>query len=378
MYDKVKNRHDSLVQPVHPQLILARGGAEFAVGIDYIHRVFAGKTFIDVYNHPYFIEGTASHFQPSPRLQLTEELQNINNIMKGIRYMKDRLSLLDMTMVLATEVNVPSTFFTSATAASKQGESGELNVLYNPCSVDEKTRADFFDKRLSGRKVHFIVLPTASAWRSCAEYAALFPDATILSSCPIPEEGMSDPRMPSDVQNRIRVLGSTENNVFITPNIELIRIRGDDLANEFVMLHHTTKILSCSELFHGAYSDFDPLNSWLCRVWFKMQKEGNYRRTDIVPYHKMKQVKECGSLELVRQTIDELSERQVGILISAHGSQPIGGDPINLIREQWGMSMVKTTPVDYEAMYKLLGPESIALLRPARQEKSMSSYMAPR
>ncbi|RHW70010.1 hypothetical protein DPX39_090020500 [Trypanosoma brucei equiperdum] len=124
----------------------------------------------------------------------------------------------------------------------------------------------------------------------------------------------------------------------ITPNIELLRVAGDDLTNEYVMYDRNSASLACTDLFHGEYGDLDPVNSWLCRVWFKFMKQGNYKRVDRVPEFKWLQVKNHGDLKAVRESVDIITSMfPMKFLLYAHGTPPLAENPANALRLQWGM-----------------------------------------
>ncbi|KAG8348518.1 hypothetical protein TRVL_00656 [Trypanosoma vivax] len=125
----------------------------------------------------------------------------------------------------------------------------------------------------------------------------------------------------------------------LTPNIELLRVDGDDQTNEYLLYDASSQSLSCTDLFHGEYGDLDPVNSWLCRVWFKFMRRGNYKRIDLVPEFKWLQVRQQGGLEAVHRTVDEVTKnRTIKYLLFAHGTPPLLEDPANALRRQWGMS----------------------------------------
>ncbi|RNF18442.1 uncharacterized protein Tco025E_04462 [Trypanosoma conorhini] len=139
---------------------------------------------------------------------------------------------------------------------------------------------------------------------------------------------------------RVRPLGDVSQH-HITPNIDLVRVAGDDETNEYVIYDSASGALACTDLFHGEYGDLDPVNTWMCRVWFKFMKGGDYKRVDVVPQLKWLQVKRHGSLELLRCTVDRLTrERPVKYLIYAHGTPPRIENPADALRTQWGMPLL--------------------------------------
>lgn len=78
--------------------------------------------------------------------------------------------------------------------------------------------------------------------------------------------------------------------MLFTPRIACYRIDGDAIANEYVLFDAHTNTLACTDLFYGDYSDLDLLNSWLCRIWFKFMRRGNFHDISLVPRFKWLQV----------------------------------------------------------------------------------------
>ncbi|CAJ1985661.1 hypothetical protein - conserved [Leishmania donovani] len=125
----------------------------------------------------------------------------------------------------------------------------------------------------------------------------------------------------------------------LTPAIELLRIPGDSAVEEYVLLDANSNSLACTDLYHGEYADLDPVNSWMCRVWFKFMKRGDYKRTDLVPRYKWLQVLQQRSLSVVQSAIDDLTRRRpIKCVLSAHGTPPLSGvDAVNTLRRQWNL-----------------------------------------
>ncbi|CAG9567140.1 conserved hypothetical protein [Leishmania major strain Friedlin] len=125
----------------------------------------------------------------------------------------------------------------------------------------------------------------------------------------------------------------------LTPTIELLRIPGDSAVEEYVLLDTNSNSLACTDLYHGEYADLDPVNSWMCRVWFKFMKRGDYKRTDLVPRYKWLQVLQQRSLSVVQSAIDDLTRRRpIKCVLSAHGTPPLRGvDAVDTLRRQWNL-----------------------------------------
>ncbi|RNF04668.1 hypothetical protein TraAM80_04864 [Trypanosoma rangeli] len=64
---------------------------------------------------------------------------------------------------------------------------------------------------------------------------------------------------------RVHALGDVSQHQ-ITPNINLVRVAGDDHTNKYVIYDGVTETPACTDLFHGEYGDLDPVNTRMCRV----------------------------------------------------------------------------------------------------------------
>ncbi|KAG5512326.1 hypothetical protein JKF63_07851 [Porcisia hertigi] len=131
----------------------------------------------------------------------------------------------------------------------------------------------------------------------------------------------------------------------LTPSIELLRIPGDTTTEEYVMFDANSDSLACTDLYHGEYADLDPANSWMCRVWFKFMKHGDYKRTDLVPRYKWLQVLQQQSLSMIQSALDDLTrQRPIKCILSAHGTPPLDGiDAVNTLRGQWNLPPLHPT-----------------------------------
>lgn len=141
---------------------------------------------------------------------------------------------------------------------------------------------------------------------------------------------------------RVRVLTKEANPdvIELTPRVRLYRVPGDAVAEEYVLYDEHSKSLSCTDLFHGGYSDLDPHNTWMCRVWFKLMKKGDYKRTDLVPRFKWLQVLRQGTLDQVQQFVASLtSSLDIRFLVFAHGTPPEGESPASTLRRQWNVPL---------------------------------------
>eukprot|EP00796_Vickermania_ingenoplastis_P010702 gene10702-7434_t len=123
----------------------------------------------------------------------------------------------------------------------------------------------------------------------------------------------------------------------LTPALQLRYIPGDPTAHEYVLYDKSTQTLACTDLFHGEYSDLDPVNSWLCRVWFKFMKRGNHKRTDVVPRDKWLALRHAkgASLDAIRAAVDDITRTlPIRLLLYAHGTPPLANNPANALRHQ--------------------------------------------
>lgn len=158
-------------------------------------------------------------------------------------------------------------------------------------------------------------------------------------------------------RQRVAVLGSDSTPIHtsphsnlhfhaLTPSLTLIQVMGDESVREFVLYDANTRTLACTDLYHGEYSDLDPVNSWVCRVWFKFMKGGNHKRTDIVPRYKWLAVRRnnnsTGTLAEIQDFVDRLTRSlPIDHLLYSHGTPPLVQDAANAIRVQWSLKPLK-------------------------------------
>lgn len=148
---------------------------------------------------------------------------------------------------------------------------------------------------------------------------------------------LAPPPLPSDIKSEAGSL-PPPHCVKLTSNIELLHIPGDTTTDEYVLYDATSATLACTDLFHGEYADLDPVNSWVCRVWFKFMKQGNHKRVDIVPRFKWLQVMQRGTLNEILAAIEYVTRtRPIQSLLFAHGTPPMVVEPANVLRRQWGL-----------------------------------------
>lgn len=68
--------------------------------------------------------------------------------------------------------------------------------------------------------------------------------------------------------------------------LSLMPVAGDPETGEYILWHTETRSLSVTDLYVGAYTDFDPCNSWMCRLFWKMMKGGDYKSTTALPSYR--------------------------------------------------------------------------------------------
>lgn len=324
MMDNVRSG-TPLVTEIAANVRMVRGRLRFDQGIMAIRNYFGPIHPGEIYNHPWFIEKQHNPDQPSPQFHLTEEVQCCMKITKGIVTMTDIASRLDNTMGVITERN------------------GEVTI-YNPIEIDDKSLAQLTEELGADTKVTKIIVPTKQTWRSVEEWVNRHPGAQVMFSGAVPEAFLAGTHLPSHVVEKFKVM--TKPMIELSNNLALLRVTGDDVTHEYVMYHDPSASLFCTDLFHGGYGDFDPVNSWLCRVWFKINRKGNHKDASILPAFKRAQVEELGSMEEVRKFVDKLT-REVPIekLVFAHGTPVLVNDEARrALRTQWGVDAPPSSP----------------------------------
>jgi hypothetical protein len=120
----------------------------------------------------------------------------------------------------------------------------------------------------------------------------------------------------------------------------LIRVTGDPRTNEFVLYQKDSGLLACTDLFHGSYTDYDPMNTWLVRVWGKFQRGGLYKDAGLLPAFRLNQLKsysgDGAGLPRIQKFVDDLTRglaEKMKILVYAHGTGPMIV-PTDLISKQ--------------------------------------------
>ena len=294
-----------------PSLSIARGSLRFQQGLDKIYDYFRGKLPSDIYRHQYFLDAEDSPEQPSPRYHLTEELQMLFRLTRGITVQSAPVSRLDNTMTIVTN------------ALTRQ------TILYNPIELDEKT-IESTTKHIGDNTVQCIVVPTKQTWKDLSVWAEKYPTAAILHAGNLPQDLVSSlgPRLRELTEDTHKLLDGT---------VELIHVKPDTVTNEYLLYHPENKLLACTDLFHGCYSDSDVLNTWLCRVWFKLTREGNYKSNTILPLFRKQQFDKQGMEEMQKFVARVTQEYPFDTLIFSHGTPPLCEHASHFLRTQWGV-----------------------------------------
>ena len=305
---------------LHKNFWIARGSLPFKQGIDYIYNMFAGKSMADVYNHPYLVEAEHWPEQPSPQMQLTEEVQSVLRIAKGMFREADRTSMLDNTMSIVRD---PS--------------SGRF-LLYNPVDLELKTREEIHQLLANG-DVTDIVVPSRQTWQSLLLWTEKYPQATVWHAGSVPIETFAG----KDIKLRYLPTGNTNtfepNEDPIFPHCNFYQIPGDQITNEHVLFHDDAMTLSCTDLYHGPYTDYDPLNTWLCRFWFKQQRLGDHKSKVFLPHFRKTQIESQKAVRVVQETVDLLTRvLPMEHLVFSHGTPPLSGlDAVTSLRAQYAL-----------------------------------------
>ena len=433
-----------MVTDVGPGCFMARSRLPFPQGLQFFYKVFQGRPLADVYSHGYFIEKQANPEQPSPQFHLTEELQGLMRVVKGLIYMNDVSSRLDNAMTVVRDPNFP------------EGSERESWIMYNPIELDEKT-LPALRQRLTGSnaylnprvgvdeeinsigamkrteelrakikdKISTIIVPSQQTYGKIGFWMEEFPSARIIASGPsipprVAEElfaGKTEEQKaamlkrftfiaPAPVITPVPTAGSAaaaaaaaasgsdgagasshqnfglptdaheslspappvlniapealldQSSLTIGDGVSLRRVPGDALTNELVLLHGLSRSLACTDLFHGAYADFDPLNTWMCRAWFKFNRNGDYKDARILPLFRRRQIEaqNGGSVEKggqglgpMQQFVAELVEKDkewmgtrqgVDIICHSHGTPPTRADAMDLLMAQYDLKTV--------------------------------------
>lgn len=133
--------------------------------------------------------------------------------------------------------------------------------------------------------------------------------------------------VPATPLDNVRVLPRDGSVLPLFDNaFQLLRVSGDPHCNEYLLYKPDTALLACTDLFHGSYTDFDPMNTWLVRVWFKFQRDGNFKDASILPAFRLNALKNLpgGGIKRVQKFVDELTRAvPMKTLVFAHGSGPL-------------------------------------------------------
>lgn len=351
MTQKLKETYPLHMQ-LHADVWIARGVLPFPQGIQYVYQQFAGQRMSDVYNHPYLLEAETWPDQPSPQFHLTEEIQSILKITKGMTAFEDRGSGLDNTMTLVRSSTNPKRF-----------------LLYNPTDIDGKTN-DMLNKEVlrPDCTVTDIVIPTKQTWQSLRRWSERFGEATIWhAGSPPPNDAWKTPLSDAETA-RLRLIPGADSAPSATPeaaadnfeprpfealpDVHLFRIEGDAQTNEHVLYHPASRTLACTDLYHGPYTDLDPLNGWLCRFWFKMQRLGNHKSKIFLPQYRKTQIETQKGVDAMQRAVDAMTRTlDLSFLVFSHGTPPIAGEgeAVEYLRAMYALP-----PLDPKSPYAVI------------------------
>jgi hypothetical protein len=142
---------------------------------------------------------------------------------------------------------------------------------------------------------------------------------------------------PADMAPNVRIMDPyVGHDIFGDGASRLLHISGDRATNEFAMFHAPSQTLACTDLYHGGYTDHDPMNTWLCRVWFKFQRAGNFKCMTTLPAYRKIQIEKHGNMGEMQACVDDLTQAfPIQRILCAHGSQPIAETPVTFLREMY-------------------------------------------
>eukprot|EP00672_Neobodo_designis_P016211 CAMPEP_0174844098 /NCGR_PEP_ID=MMETSP1114-20130205/10905_1 /TAXON_ID=312471 /ORGANISM="Neobodo designis, Strain CCAP 1951/1" /LENGTH=522 /DNA_ID=CAMNT_0016078331 /DNA_START=120 /DNA_END=1688 /DNA_ORIENTATION=- len=144
---------------------------------------------------------------------------------------------------------------------------------------------------------------------------------------------------PADMASNVRIMDPyAGHDVFGDGKARLLHISGDRATNEFALYHEPSKTLACTDLYHGGYADHDPNNTWLCRVWFKFQRNGNFKSMTDLPAYRRIQIERHGDWIEMQSCVDDLTRAfPIERILSAHGTQPVAETPVAFLREMYDL-----------------------------------------
>jgi hypothetical protein len=154
----------------------------------------------------------------------------------------------------------------------------------------------------------------------------------------IQAEAMLTPEpAPADAADNVTILDPYAGlDVWGDGATRLLHISGDKSTNEYVLYDAPSKTLGCTDLYHGGFSDYDPMNTWLCRMWFKFQRQGNYKSSTILPSYRRIDVDRNGNWAELRDCVDDLTRAfPIERIIASHGTMPFADNASNCLREMY-------------------------------------------
>eukprot|EP00760_Papus_ankaliazontas_P026365 PhM_4_TR3029/c0_g1_i1/m.41387 len=318
--------HIKRVQQVHDSAWIVRGMVPFPQGIKALFHLSKGWTIPQVPDMPYFSDNPAHHVgvlreQPEPQQQLTEEIQNMWRVMKGVE-------------VKVSDIDTTGTILASNT--------GDL-LVYNPVPLSEQVldhlNAAFTKKSLgvSGserlREIRSLVYPSAQASiKGLKDWAELLCPEADVYAC---DEAL--PLVRAALPSKQNIYGLSERPEFTAGN-NLVKIRGDPRHSEWVLYHEASQMLNTMHLYYGPYTDMDPCCTWLARAWFKFTRDGDYKSRTVLPSYRRNAILKEGDINELRaclrnDVLDRFSDMKM--VTHCNGTPPLATEPEQYLWEMW-------------------------------------------
>ena len=433
----------SMLTRMHRDVWTLRAPLAFAHALPVIYEHYAKNGINGIMNHPFMFESSEWPEQPSSQSQLSEEVQILFRMARGITYVGD--AWIDNTMSI---IRNPASALCSKdraqdgksyppliqdarcisrtlaldkeTADVRKGSSYPEFCLYNPVSLMPAAKKEIFDLIGDGN-VSTIVVPSKQTWQDVDPWLALFPEATILCSGNVParfmrkhrehlnrkldqirsellhnddndlcsrgepcretddasmstrrgtsvksyagsslrikapknynDDNLIDGGSLDDIADFIQIIPGGGLHLF--PGTDLYPIAGDEVVGEFVMHHKVSGCLSCTDLYHGPLLDTDPLNNWMGRLWWKLQRQGNYKDLVCLPHFRRHSLERQNSRDhefgtqsafaSVQEAVDILTRGlDIDYILPAHGTPPCLEDPVGCLRGMYRLEQVSS------------------------------------
>lgn len=170
-----------------------------------------------------------------------------------------------------------------------------------------------------------LLAPNLQHWLFLAPWLAAFPQASLGLAPEALEERLED-KVPGLEQHAGRVWTLGDNHgmqELAAAGITGHLLQGAPLnLNEFLFYHEASATLIASDTFYGGYVK-EETPSWFARLWFKLTRDGSFRRPRL-PSYRTSRVVTHGSPQLLLASAAEMMDKfgQVDRIVFAHGSSP--------------------------------------------------------